>query len=304
MTQGSSHQANLHTGPRFAMTVDVEDYYHVSAFEKTIAPSAWDRWPSRVDRNTRWLLDLFERHDVKATFFVLGWVAERHRQLIADIAARGHEIASHGYSHRLVYNQTPEVFRDETLRSKELLEDIVQRPVVGYRAASYSITRRSLWALDTLAELGFEWDSSIFPIRHDRYGIADSPTAPYQLTTPKGYRLTEFPLSTANIGPLRLPAAGGGYFRLYPYWLSRQLLKRAADQGGGAIFYLHPWEIDPEQPRVEGASALSRFRHYNNLEACPGRLTRLLGDIKFTTVADVLRETTRTPATEFRFSAA
>ncbi len=304
MTQSSFSQADRHTGSQFAMTVDVEDYYHVSAFEKSIAPSDWDKWPSRVDRNTRWLLDLFDQHNVKATFFVLGWVAERQRQLIADIAARGHEIASHGYSHRLVYNQTPDVFRDETQRSKALLEEIVQRPVVGYRAASYSITRRSLWALDILAELGFEWDSSIFPIRHDRYGIADSPTAPYQLTTPKGYRLTEFPLSTAQLGPLRLPAAGGGYFRLYPYWLSRKLLRRAAAQGGGAIFYLHPWEIDPEQPRVEGASLLSRFRHYNNLRACPARLTRLLTEVQFTTVAEVLRDATRAPVTEFRFSAA
>lgn len=291
--------------PRFAMTVDVEDYYHVSAFEKAIPTGDWGKWPSRVERNTHWLLDLFDRHNIQATFFVLGWVAERHRELIAEIAKRGHEIASHGYSHRLVYNQTPAVFRDETLRSKNLLEEITQQSITGYRAASYSITRRSLWALDTLAELGFKWDSSIFPVRHDRYGIPDSPTAPYQLTTPSGLKLMEIPLTTAQVGPLRFPAAGGGYFRLYPYWVSRALLKRAAVKNGSAIFYLHPWEIDPDQPRVEGAGLLSRFRHYNNLARCPARLERLLNEISFTTVEQLLETAESNPAIEeYRFVAA
>lgn len=291
--------------PRFAMTVDVEDYYHVSAFEKAIPTDDWGRWPSRVERNTHWLLDLFDRHRVQATFFVLGWVAERQRDLVAEIAKRGHEIASHGYSHRLVYNQTPAVFRDETLRSKNLLEDITQQSITGYRAASYSITRRSLWALDILAELGFTWDSSIFPVRHDRYGIPDSPTAPYQLTTPSGRKLMEIPLTTAQIGPVRLPAAGGGYFRLYPYWVSRALLKRAAVKSGSAIFYLHPWEIDPEQPRVPGASALSRFRHYNNLDRCPARLARLLEELPFTSVRQLLASAESKPVMEqFSFAAA
>jgi polysaccharide deacetylase family protein (PEP-CTERM system associated) len=292
--------------PGIAMTIDVEDYYHVSAFEKNIPPADWQKWPSRVDRNTRYLLERFDAHGIKATFFVLGWVAERQRELIAEIGRRGHEIASHGYSHRLVYNQTPDMFREETARSKSLLEDIVQKPVLGYRAASYSITRKSLWALDILAELGFRWDSSIFPTRHDRYGIPDSPTAPYLLTTPNGAQLTEFPLTTATLGPMRLPAAGGGYFRLYPYWLSKTLLQRAERHNGSAIFYLHPWEIDPEQPRVAGASLLSRFRHYNNLARCPDRLERLMQALPFGTVTDVLAHCRpeHRPLPQFAFHAA
>lgn len=302
MTSGSSSTPSK-ADVRYAMTVDVEDYYHVSAFEKTIPAADWGKWPSRVERNTHQLLDLFDRYDVTATFFVLGWVAERSSSLVAEIAARGHEIASHGYSHRLVFDQAPEVFRAETERSKKLLEDIAQRSVVGYRAASYSITRRSLWALDALVDLGFKWDSSIFPVHHDRYGIPGSPTAPYRLTAPNGGSLIEFPLTTAKVGPLRMPAAGGGYFRLYPYWLSRSLLTAAARQNDDkAIFYLHPWEIDPEQPRVPGASMLSRFRHYNNLAKCPARLRRLLGDLRFGTVSDTLNSSPEPrPLAHFEF---
>lgn len=274
---------------RCAMTVDVEDYFHVSAFERSIAPSEWGNWPSTVERNTHRLLDLFDEHRIQATFFVLGWVAEHHPGLVREISGRGHEIASHGYSHRLVYRQTPDVFRDETHRSKHLLEDQAQVAITGYRAASYSITRQSMWAVDILAELGFTWDSSIFPIRHDRYGIPDSPTRPYRIRTGTGAELLEFPLTTASVGPLRLPAAGGGYFRLYPYWLSSWLFGRAAGQQGAAIFYLHPWEIDPDQPRVANAGLLSRFRHYNNLERCLPRLQRLLGRFSFGTVSAALR---------------
>lgn len=281
-----AHSAFLH-----AMTVDVEDYYHVSAFEKAIPREEWEQWPSRVESNTQRLLGLFDEQGIRATFFVLGWVAERHPQLVRDIARLGHEIASHGYSHRLVYRQTPEEFREETARSKTLLEDLIQRPVIGYRAASYSITRDSLWALDILAELGFEWDSSIFPVHHDRYGVPGSPVTPYRLRTPRGRQLLEFPLTTAPVLGQRLPAAGGGYFRLYPYWLSRALLRRAA-RSGPTIFYLHPWEVDPQQPRVHHASRLSRFRHYNNLQHCEPRLRRLLADFPFGTVSEVLTHTT------------
>jgi polysaccharide deacetylase family protein (PEP-CTERM system associated) len=216
-------------------------------------------------------------------------VAERQPALIREIQRRGHEIASHGYSHQLVYRQSPAVFREETLRSKQLLEEQTQTAVTGYRAASYSITRQSMWAIDILAELGFEWDSSIFPIRHDRYGIPDSPTRPYRIRTDAGANLLEFPLTTANLGPLRLPAAGGGYFRLYPYWLSQWLFRRAHQQQGAAIFYLHPWEIDPDQPRVPNASPLSRFRHYNNLDRCLPRLRRLIDEFSFGTVGAALR---------------
>ncbi len=273
-----------------ALTVDVEDYFQVSAFAQTIQPDDWVNHPLRVERNTHHLLDLFDEHQVKATFFVLGWVAERTRKLVEEIALRGHEVASHGYSHQLIYKQKPDVFREETLRSKKLLEDITQMPVRGYRAASYSITRQSLWALDTLVEAGFEYDSSIFPVRHDRYGIPGSSEQPYHLTTPQGHSLLEFPLSTAHIFNYRLPIAGGGYFRLYPYWLTRAGLRQVNRRSQPFIFYLHPWEIDPAQPKI-AASWFSRFRHYNNLDKCEYRLQQLLDDFDFGTAWQVLELT-------------
>lgn len=271
-----------------ALTVDVEDYFHVSAFASAIKQRDWEEHPLRVENNTRRLLDLFDTHGIKATFFVLGWVAERKNTLIREIADRGHEVACHGYSHQLVYNQSPEVFREETTRSKKILEDITQMPVRGYRAASYSITEQSMWALDILAEAGFDYDSSIFPVRHDRYGVPDAPEYPYQMETPNGYPLVEFPLSTARVFRYRLPVAGGGYFRLYPYWLSRAGLKQVNRRGQPFIFYLHPWEIDPDQPRIS-AGWFSRFRHYNNLDKCEPRLNRLLAEFSFNTVEHVLQ---------------
>jgi polysaccharide deacetylase family protein (PEP-CTERM system associated) len=270
-----------------ALTVDVEDYFHVSAFAKNIKSSDWDKQPLRVEKNTQRLLDLFDEEQVKATFFVLGWVADRNRKLIKEIAERGHEVACHGYSHQLIYNQTAEVFREETVRSKALLEDIAQQPVRGYRAASYSITRKSLWALDILAEAGFEYDSSIFPVRHDRYGIPDAKETPHVLKTPAGHSLVEFPLSTAKILNYKLPVAGGGYFRLYPYALTKAGLSQINRRQQPFIFYLHPWEIDPDQPRVE-TSRFSRFRHYNNLDKCEPRLRSLLSDFNFGTASEVL----------------
>ncbi len=271
------------------MTVDVEDYFHVAAFENTIDPDKWSEYTTRVEQNTNSLLELFERKGLQATFFILGWVAERYPDLVKTIFQAGHEIASHGYSHQIIYKQKPEIFREETIRSKALLEDIIQTSVTGYRAASYSITPNSLWALDILAETGFEWDSSIFPIHHDRYGIPDSPTSPYFIKTRNGSLIKELPLTTAKFIGVKLPAAGGGYFRLFPYWLSRKLLEKAT-KDSPAIFYLHPWEIDPEQPRVEGASLLSRFRHYNNLEKCMERLDKLTSDFEFTYVSNALDE--------------
>jgi len=270
-----------------ALTVDVEDYFHVSAFAKNISRKDWEKQPLRVEKNTHRLLDLFDEAEVKATFFVLGWVADRSRGLVKEIAERGHEIASHGYSHQLVYNQSQDAFREETIRSKSVLEDIVQLPVKGYRAASYSITKDSLWALDILAEAGFEYDSSIFPVRHDRYGIPDAKQEPHVLKTPQGYSLVEFPLSTAKIFEYKLPVAGGGYFRLYPYLITRAGLRQVNTRQQPFIFYLHPWEIDPEQPKIE-AGWFSRFRHYNNLEKCESRLQRLLQDFQFGTAAQVL----------------
>lgn len=273
-----------------ALTVDVEDYFQVSALEGAVARDQWDAQPSRVVRNTTRILDLLDERGLKATFFVLGWVAERFPALVKDIHQRGHEVASHGFSHRLVYTQTPEVFHEETRRSKLLLEDQIGAPVRGYRAASYSVTRASLWALDSLISLGFEYDSSIFPVRHDRYGIPDAPRLPHVLRRPSGGSIVEFPLSAANLLGYRLPAAGGGYFRLYPYWMTRALLRQIErDTRQPFIFYLHPWEIDPDQPRLP-ASALSRFRHYNNLDRCEDRLKQLLADFRFGTVDQALRE--------------
>lgn len=271
-----------------AMTVDVEDYMHVSAFAGVIRRDDWDRHELRVERNTHRLLDLFDRHAVRATFFVLGWVAQRRPALIHEIAARGHEVASHGLTHELVYNQTPELFREETRISKALLEDLVQAPVTGYRAASYSITSKSLWALDILVELGFEYDSSIFPVRHDRYGIPGARTEPYVHETESGRRIIEFPLTTKDIFGYRLPVAGGGYFRIFPYSVTRAAFRSISRQEQRPfIFYLHPWEIDPEQPRIE-AGWLSRFRHYTNLSRCEHRLDRLLGEFPFGTVRESL----------------
>ena len=272
-----------------AMTVDVEDYFHVNAFKHVIPTGDWDKWPCRVVKNTQLILELFEQKELKATFFVLGWVAERYPELVREIDQAGHEVASHGYSHQLVFNQERAVFYQETKKSKQMLEDTIGKPVQGYRAASYSITNKSLWALDVLAELGFTWDSSIFPIHHDTYGIASSPEEPYTLTTLSGAKLIEFPLTTAKVLGLKIPAAGGGYFRQYPYFLSRWLFRQAGEAvNKPAIFYLHPWEVDPEQPRIPNAGWKSNFRHYTNLSKCQMRLAKLIDDVEFTSMGQVL----------------
>ena len=272
-----------------ALTVDVEDYFHVSAFAQTLSTGQWEQLPSRLEHNTGTLLDLFAARGVHATFFVLGWVAERFPAVVKAIAAAGHEIASHGYSHQLVYLQQPQLFADEPQRSKKLLEDLSGCPVKGYRAASYSITDRSLWALDALVELGFEYDSSIFPVYHDRYGIPGAPAGIHVARAPNGGSIVEFPLTTARLFRWRLPVAGGGYFRLYPYWLSRLLLGRSVkDTDHPFIFYLHPWEVDPGQPRIADAPLLSKFRHYLNLHRCQGRLEHLIRDFSFGRTSDVI----------------
>lgn len=277
----------VHSNIQNAMTVDVEDYFHVSAFESVIPTSTWGERVSRVERNTYRLLELMADKQIKATYFVLGWVADRYPHLVRDIAAQGHEIACHGFSHKLIYNQTPAVFREETLRSKALLEDQCQARVLGYRAASYSITAQSSWALDILVESGFSYDSSIFPVRHDRYGMPGTKRFPYQLTTPGGKSLVEFPLTTLQLAGGTLPIAGGGYFRLFPYFFTRWGLAQSNRLGEPFVFYLHPWEIDPDQPRIQ-AAWFSRFRHYNNLSVCEARLQKLMSDFKFTTMKQVL----------------
>jgi polysaccharide deacetylase family protein (PEP-CTERM system associated) len=272
-----------------AMTVDVEDYFHVAALADSIDRSRWSEMEYRAEQSTTRLLDLFDQTGIKATFFVLGWVAKRSPALIKEIHRRGHEIASHGMSHKLVFNQTPEEFRAETLESKALLESLIGAPVLGYRASTYSITARSLWALDVLREAGFAYDSSIFPIRHDVYGIPDAPQAPALIGTPKGSSIVEFPMSTAPLFGLRVPVSGGGYFRLLPYWLTRAGLRKLNEQlGRPFIFYLHPWEIDPRQPRVE-AKLTSRIRHYTNLHRTEARLRRLISEFRFAPVREVLR---------------
>jgi polysaccharide deacetylase family protein (PEP-CTERM system associated) len=272
-----------------ALTIDVEDYYHVSAFEAVVPFADWERYESRVEKNTHRILDLLDAHTTKATFFVLGWVVERHPGLIRTLVARGHEVASHGYAHRRVYTQTPEQFRTETRRSKRLLEDTLGQPIRGYRAASYSITRHSLWALEVLREEGFGYDSSIFPIRHDLYGIPRHPRFCALLPGPSEAPLVEFPLSTLRLGGTNFPIAGGGYLRLFPYTYTRwgiQYLNRR--EGQPAVVYLHPWEVDPTQPRLP-AGKLSRFRHYTNLHKMEERFVRLLQDFSFGTMAEVLQ---------------
>jgi len=276
--------------PTNAMSVDVEDYFHVAALSEAISRDDWDSMNARVDANTRRLLDLFDRSRTSATFFVLGWVAERHPALVREIRDRGHEVACHGYSHKLVYQQSPAEFREETRKSKAILEDLTGQPVEGYRAASYSITPQSLWALDILCEEGFAYDSSIFPVRHDLYGMPGAERFPHMLRAPGGAEIAEFPPSTARLFGQNLPAAGGGYFRLYPYPLSRWLIRRVNEiEGQPTVFYLHPWEVDPDQPHVD-VGWRSRFRHYNNLRKCEARLGQLLNDFRFTTVRHVLEE--------------
>lgn len=272
-----------------ALTIDVEDYFQVAALAEAVRREDWHSMEYRVEANTNRILGLLDKHNTKATFFTLGWVAEKSPELVRTIQKAGHEIASHGYSHQLIYNQTPEVFCEETRRSKGILEDITGQAITGYRAASYSITNESRWALDILAEEGFTWDSSIFPVRHDRYGMPGTPRWPHTLTTDKGYTLVEFPLSTLKLPGYTLPIAGGGYFRLFPYWFSRWGLGSINRQRQPFVFYLHPWEVDPGQPRMD-VKWFSRFRHYNNLDVCEARLDRLLSHFSFVSMGEVLRK--------------
>lgn len=281
------------------LTIDVEDYFQVSAFEKVAPPDGWDSLPHRVEKNTAGILGILAERDIKATFFIVGWVAERYPKLVEKIAAAGHEIGCHSHMHRRVYELGPEKFRKDTQKAKATLEDIIGKPVRSYRAPSYSITKKSLWALAILQELGFTYDSSIFPIHHDIYGMPDaprftftwdlsedSPEIVYQPTgnhqPPTANSLQEFPISTALILGRKIPIAGGGYFRLFPYWFTKKALKSINEKERQPfIFYLHPWEIDPGQPRFENAGWKSRFRHYNNLEKTAGRFNRLLRDFAF-----------------------
>lgn len=257
-----------------AMTVDVEDYFQVSAFEAHVDKAQWQTWPTRVEDNTLRILDLFAEHQVRATFFILGWVAERHPQLIKKIVDGGHEIASHGWEHVRVNTQTPPEFRSDIERTRKLLQDLSGEPVLGYRAASYSIGADESWAWEQLAEAGYRYSSSIVPIRHDLYGIPGAPR--FAFDTADG-RLLELPITTVSLGGRNINCGGGGWFRLFPYAFSRWALARVNDvEGQAAIFYFHPWEIDPHQPRPEGLGVRTRFRHYLNLNRTYGRLEQLL----------------------------
>ena len=282
---------DAHTGIVNAMTIDVEDYFHVSVFDGVVPRIQWSSLESRVRANTERLLALFDEHRVKATFFVLGWVAERCPSLVSGIVAAGHELASHGYGHRLVYDLTPATFREDVRRSKQVLESIAGLPVYAYRAPSYSITPRSLWALDILIEEGYRCDASIFPIHHDRYGIPVSGRQAYRIHRSAG-SLLEVPGSTVRVGPLNLPIAGGGYFRLLPYaWTHWGIERLNTSEHSAAVFYLHPWELDPGQPRLQ-TSALGRLRHYRNLHDTERRLRQLLTDFRFSTLTNMLAQKT------------
>jgi polysaccharide deacetylase family protein (PEP-CTERM system associated) len=273
-----------------ALTVDVEDYFQVSGFERHIRREEWLSYSSRVVANTQRMLAILDRHNVKATFFVLGWVAERFPGLIRDIDAAGHETGSHSYWHRLVYEQSAAQFRDDLRRSQGAIEQAIGKRAAAYRAPSFSITRRSLWALDILVEEGFTVDSSVFPIRHDRYGIAAARREPHVIDTPAG-SIVEFPPSVARWGKVNIPISGGGYFRLAPYRVTAGLLARLnARTQRPFMFYIHPWEIDPDQPRLPAGSLQSRFRHYVNLSSTAAKLERLLARFSFGTISESLRQ--------------
>ena len=271
-----------------ALTVDVEEYFQVSAFTDSVSDSDWESLQSRVEANVDKLLDLFSDHDAHCTFFTLGWVAERHKQMIRKIVDAGHEIASHGYRHQRATDQTPDEFREDIRRSKAILEDIGGTPVTGYRAASFSFDHSNPWTHRILSDEGYKYSSSIYPVSHDHYGAPEAPRFLYQPIDARG--VVEFPMSTVRLFKRNLPCAGGGYFRLLPYALSRWALRRVnrMDQRP-TVFYFHPWEIDPAQPRLAGIRLKTRFRHYVNLDRMEDKLRRLLSDFAWDRMDRILQ---------------
>lgn len=274
--------------PRHFFTVDVEEHFQVSAFEREVPRSAWRDLESRVDRNVSMLLELLDEARTRATFFILGWVADREPTVVTRIAAAGHEVASHGWDHRRVTELSHREFRDSVRRSKAVLEDLTGRPVRGFRAPSFSITAGREWALDVLVEEGYVYDSSLFPVRRPGYGYARGERVPHWIERPSG-RLLEIPPVTLRCLGWNLPAAGGAYFRIFPYALVRQAIRAAERCGTPATFYVHPWELDPSQPRLAG-SLLARFRHYTGLARTLPRLRRLLREFQFTAIGECLAE--------------
>jgi polysaccharide deacetylase family protein (PEP-CTERM system associated) len=261
-----------------ALTIDVEDYFQVSAFAPRIARDEWDRLPCRVERNVCTILELLAGAGTQATFFCLGWVAERYPALVRRLADDGHEIASHGFAHQRATDQTPDEFLTDIARAKALLEDVTGRPVQGYRAPSFSVGERNPWAFDCIARAGYRYSSSLYPIRHDHYGVPDAPRFAHEVKP----GLLELPVATVRMLSSNWPAGGGGYFRLLPYGVSRWALRRINNvDRRPALFYFHPWELDPDQPRIDGIGAKTRFRHYLNLERMRPRLSRLLRDFQW-----------------------
>ncbi len=268
-----------------AMSVDVEDYFQVSAFESVIDRADWDKLECRVEKNTHKALALFSAANVKATFFVLGWVAERYPQLVREIVENGHELASHGYSHRRITMLDKTQFRDEIKTTKKILEEIGGVEVKGYRAPSYSIVDSTLWAHELLAEEGYRYSSSVYPIKHDLYGIPDAPRFNYEVPEVK---MLEIPVSTVTLLGRNVPCGGGGYFRLFPYSLSKWAIARVnRNEGQPCNFYFHPWELDPDQPRQKKIPAKTRVRHYLNLSRMESRLQHLLKDFSWGTMEEV-----------------
>jgi polysaccharide deacetylase family protein (PEP-CTERM system associated) len=260
-------------------SVDLEEWFCVQNLNGIIPADEWEKCESRVEQSTTLLLDLLARHSVEATFFVLGWVAERFPDLIREVARRGHEIGSHSYSHRLITTMSPDEFKADLEKSLEVLAGCTSQPILGFRAPSFSVTRKTWWALDILKSAGLCYDSSIFPVGfHPDYGVPDSPLGPHRIEG-----LLELPMSCADVMGQKVPCSGGGYFRLFPYSATRALMRRCNEQGRSVIFYIHPWELDPGQPRVT-MPALKQFRHYNNLELTVERLDRMLRDFQFTSV--------------------
>jgi len=256
------------------LSIDVEDYFQVEAFANVVSRSDWDGYACRVEANTLRLLDLLDQLGMRATCFILGWVAERYPALVREIVRRGHEPACHSYWHRLIYKLDRDEFRADTLRAKDAIEQACGARIAGYRAPSYSITERSLWALEILAETGFTYDSSIFPVHHDTYGIPAAPRLPFRIDTAAG-PLVEYPISTFRFGRQNLPVGGGGYLRMLPWWYTQLGISRLRAESVPLIVYVHPWEIDPDQPRI-GAPWKSRLRHYTNLRSMETRLRKLL----------------------------
>jgi polysaccharide deacetylase family protein (PEP-CTERM system associated) len=275
--------------PVNAFSVDVEDWYQVADFDAVVRRDAWGDYESRIARNTDKMLQLCADAGVKGTFFILAWNVERHPEVVRRIAEAGHEVASHGYGHHLIYTQTPEQFREDIRRAKALIEDASGTPVLGYRAPSLSITTESLWALDELLEAGYRYDSSVFPVRDSLYGLPDAPRFPYVIRERDGRELMEFPITTTQAFGRNLPLGGGGYLRVFPYrymWWGMRRVNRAERQP--SVVYVHPWEIDPEQPRLKTAGRRGFSTHYVGLGGTERKLRRMLGDFRFAPLRDVL----------------